>query len=576
METGKRHIKSGTEFSQYFDRAEGTHVLIKRGSTLTDTIKFLPNAILATKQQTAQFALTLRGLTKYQTCQNLWNWVYQHINYEKDDKGKEQIRSPQRSFWDRKRGVDCDDYTVFISSVLTNLKIPHILRVAKYSEANGFQHIYPVVPIGNGKYITVDCVVDRFNYEVPFIEKIDKRMDLEFLNGLGDIEYPETGTGSIDAQDLLNGYDEDMGDLGRRRFRDTKFAQVVKKGLHLVNRVNPGAALLRTGILAALKVNMFKIAERLRFAYLDPSEAQRRNFDMGKFQRLVGIKERLEKIFYGAGGKMENFKKAILTGRGNRSKEVPVSGLGYVDYNDYSENHSLSQILGMESYASEMNGVEGLGSLGEPATGAAIAAATSVLAAIAGLLKSIGSLRKGGKEGDDTSASSSDGSAPDSMPSIQETSLPNDLPTPDIKLPNNTSPNGSNSAVSNSGGANDDTPASDENSSSNGANQRTASDDSNLPATNNTNDNTNKTANVGFMDKAKTWVKENPVKAGALVVAAISLGIWGYSALTKKKAPSKTSAALSGIYKKRKHSKKKKSSSQKHHSKKTIKFHKLK
>lgn len=571
MESEKRHIKSGVDYERYFQKADGNNDLIKRHSTLQDTITFLPDAIIKTYKQTALIAPLFRGISIKETCKNIWNWVYTHINYEKDDLGKEQIRSPRRSFADRFRGVDCDDYTVFISSILCNLNIKHTLRVAKYSVKNGFQHIYPVVPIGNGNYITVDCVVDKFNYEVPFIEKIDKPMDLEFLDGIDGIDDADTKLNGIDAEDLMHGYDGEMGDLGRKRFRDSKFFKGLVKVVHVANLVNPGAALLRVGILAALKLNMFKIAERLRFAYLDPDTASRKNFDMGKLQRVVGIKDKLEKIFYGAGGKIANFKKAILKGRGNRSKEVPLSGLGEIDYNDYSEEHNLSQILGVESYTTEMNGVEGLGSLGEPATGAAIAAATTVLAAIAGLLKSIGSLKKGGKGGDPASEASTETTSPETS---QTSSSDNDATA--SSNARSAVPSNANSTGGENKSSTTDTPANDEKTATTtttdeantstvpAINARTAS--SNVPAT-----------KLSTMGKVKKWVSENKLATGAIAVTTVGLIVWGVKTLTSK--PKNPKIALSGTpkkskAKKRKHHHAQHPSNNTHHSK--IKYHKLK
>jgi hypothetical protein len=46
VETQKRHIKSGVEFERYFSEAMGNNELIKRNSTLDDTVIFLPEAIL--------------------------------------------------------------------------------------------------------------------------------------------------------------------------------------------------------------------------------------------------------------------------------------------------------------------------------------------------------------------------------------------------------------------------------------------------------------------------------------------------------------------------------------------------
>jgi hypothetical protein len=120
---------------------------------------------------------------------------------------------------------------------------------------------------------------------------------------------------------------------------------------------------------------------------------------MAKFQKLKQVKNKMDKIFYGAGGKPENMKEAILKGKGNQNHEVPLSGFesGYdVAVTGMDERTPMTKLLGQEMYYSEfMNGteeIEGLGSLGEPVTATAIASASGVMAAIAALLKNIGNL----------------------------------------------------------------------------------------------------------------------------------------------------------------------------------------
>lgn len=549
METGKRHIKSGIEFEKYIERPTGINESIKSHSNLEDTVRFLPKAIGLSYKQALRIAPLLKRNTLYETCKEIWNWAYTHIQYEKDDTGKEQIRSFRRSFYDRVRGIDCDDYTVLISSILCCLKIKHILRVAKYSDRNGFQHIYPIVPNGKGNYITVDCVVDSFNYEVPFIEKIDTAMDLEFLDGIDDVNEAYTKLGNIDAEDLMKGFD-DFGDLGGRKFKDTKIGKGLKKGFHAINRVNPAAVLLRTGILASLKLNVFKVAEKLRYAYLDTNTASQKKLDLSKFNRLVAVKDKLEKIFYGAGGNADNFKKAILTGRGNRDREVLLAGLGMVNYDTYSEQSPLSQILGVDSYTTEVSGIEGLGALGEPATAAAIASATGVMAAIAGLLKSIGSLKKGGKSQDESGDTTAD-----SLPTRETTSISNETSEPELKTTTTatTTSNNSQDADTNGGGnksSSTETPANDEKTAST-TNDTTTTDTnaSKEVAVTNAKE-VAKDTKPSAMDNVKTWVTNNKLATGAIVLTTVGLAIWGISSLVKKnkgKAGEKNKSQNNGV-----------------------------
>jgi hypothetical protein len=396
----------------------------------------IPEIVNETAFHTKRFAKdVIQDTSLLKTCKNLWQFVYDHIAYKKDEDGKEQVRSPARAWHDRHNkdengkpmGVDCDCYTVFISSVLTNLKIKHVLRITKY-EADHFQHIYPIVPIANGKYITIDCVVHSFNYEEPYTEKKDTIMDLEYLNGVSD----PSNNKNNDAHDLLGIMNDKaaMSELGRLFKRKSsggdsssegggkkkgRFKQFLNKGFHAANRFNPAAAAIRAGVLAAMKLNFMKIGSELRYTYLSEEEAQKKGVRMDRFPKMKRVREKLEKIFYSSGGKPENLKKAILKGKGNRNKDVPLSGFGYVSSDQVDGLHEdmpLSELLGAEMMSSEsMQEVNGMGELGEPATAATIAAASTVLTTIVALIKKVGSLmpKKKGDAGENANREHSSG-----------------------------------------------------------------------------------------------------------------------------------------------------------------------
>lgn len=120
-----------------------------------------------------------------------------------------------------------------------------------------------------------------------------------------------------------------------------------------VNKFNVGAALLRAGILASMKLNIMKVAERLKWAYATREQAESKGMDMSKYDKLKQILAKAEKIFYVSGGKPENLRKAIITGRGNRNHEVAgVDG--------YSESTPLNELLGAIYQDEFVNGIEGL------------------------------------------------------------------------------------------------------------------------------------------------------------------------------------------------------------------------
>lgn len=160
--------------------------LVSERATLEKTIKLIRDVVEGYRWQVAAEARKLKGRTVRESCRNIWEFCYGHIQYRRDEDGKEQVRSPRRTLRDAKEGVDCDCFTVLVSALLTNMGIGHRLRITSYPDpenpAPDFQHIYVVVPHSGG-HITIDPVTDRFDCEVPWLNKKDIDMSLEFLDG---------------------------------------------------------------------------------------------------------------------------------------------------------------------------------------------------------------------------------------------------------------------------------------------------------------------------------------------------------------------------------------------------------
>ena len=477
--------------------------------------------------QTAKLAPLVKGSNVYETCKNIWEFVYTHIAYKKDEEGKEQIRSPARGWHDRFHGIDCDCYTVFISSILSNLKIKHKLRITKYSQDH-FQHIYPIVPTTGGNYITVDCVVDRFNYEEPYTEKQDTKMELEYLNGI-------PSTNNVDVQDLM-GWEELNGedDLGKIKLfkkmaqppgsegdtsKKGKLKNLLHKGLHITNRLNPATTLIREGVLISMKLNLFKVAQRLKYAYLSEDDARKKEMDMDKFAKLRKVKEKLEKIFYDAGGKPENLKKAILTGKGNSKGKHDVNGLGYIpdDMSGMDENTPSNTLLGMDIYQSE-----GFGELGSAtAAAASITAATGIIGAIAGLLKGIGNMfPKKSKEGKDFEN-------PESTPGDGTSTAEVSQNAGEVKITNSDDGSSTTSSSSNNEGG--------------GNNQKSLMKTSGDSSSTDSSDSSGGDKPQGFWDKNKKWIK--PTAIGLTGLGLVFLGV---KMLHKPKPPA-PAPPLTGI-----------------------------
>lgn len=180
--TGKRPLQSGAQYNRYFDQSAGEEITMVEEGDVTDTIATMKKIVRNTLNQTKRIAPILRGSTKLQTARNLWDFLYNHVQYTKDNPLREQLRQPVRTWRDRARGVDCDCYAIFISSVLSNLGVPHFFRIAAYNGSD-YQHVYVVVPDG-GKEIIIDPVLDQFNTEHPYTSKKDFTMKITMLNGV--------------------------------------------------------------------------------------------------------------------------------------------------------------------------------------------------------------------------------------------------------------------------------------------------------------------------------------------------------------------------------------------------------
>lgn len=428
MEAGKkRNLRSGDQYESLFPKANVNDHTVMSNAVVADTVAFIPRVVNKTQQQTASIARKLAGANDYETCRNIWNFVYTHIGYRKDETGYEQVRSPARTWHDRRKGVDCDCYTTFISSILTNLGIRHKLRITKYSR-DQFQHIYPIALL-NGREVILDCVTDKFDYEVPFSEKKDFPMDLQYLDGLDghDDSYNQLiyGTSGIGELGRLFGKKKKASSGGAAPSNSddapppsgAKKKKGFKKILNAVNKVNPATLALRNGVLAAMKLNLFNVAKRMRWSYLSANQAKAKGINIDRWKKLVTVRQKLENIFYGAGGNPDNLKKAMLNGKGNKDNAVHgIDDLGFV-YDRQLDNMgirtSLPQLLGGELYYSE-NPMSALGELGEPVTAATVAAASGAIATIAALIKKIGDIFGGKGEGSkdfDESANNDDASS---------------------------------------------------------------------------------------------------------------------------------------------------------------------
>ena len=85
--TKKRNIKNEAEYDKLFPKSEGDNKTIRRNANVSHTVSFIPKVVSETLNQTEAIARRLKGSSVYETCSTIWHFVYQHINYKKDEEG---------------------------------------------------------------------------------------------------------------------------------------------------------------------------------------------------------------------------------------------------------------------------------------------------------------------------------------------------------------------------------------------------------------------------------------------------------------------------------------------------------
>lgn len=196
----QRASKDGRAFEEVIPSPSWTEEIVKRNGTVTNTVHEMQKIIRDYHWQVAKLAPKLKGKDVYDTCKNIWDFLFTHIKYKEDEEGKEELRTFCRSWAQRlTRGIDCDDFSIAAGCLLYQYKIPFYIRIARYKDKDYFQHVYVVVPFRDKQYITIDAVLDEYDAEKEPAETKDFLvMNTNNLNGI-DISV----LGSI-SDDMLN------------------------------------------------------------------------------------------------------------------------------------------------------------------------------------------------------------------------------------------------------------------------------------------------------------------------------------------------------------------------------------
>lgn len=450
ISAGQRVLRTdGAKYNSYFSKPLHTDKIVFEDGEVDDTLKLMERVIHTYSVDTAQIAQLLEKPHPTDTIKAIWEFLYHNIQYKLDKQGLEQLRRPARSWAERHTGIDCDCFSIFTSSILINLGIPHYLRVTRYSQPT-WQHVYVVVPkdgksLENG-YWTIDAVLAQADYEKPYTAKKDYKMSLTGIN-IAVLSGPESDNSNLTAFDVLMGFEDatslsiggpadninsahyehelykfllatrqtieaapeayrqstggnpsdiiqmldyairywytdkrddalgllekneealntlagfgafnavqitgdneaelygdddayELAGLGKakkaaQQKKPAKFFNALNKsgkkgdapkkkklnvGKALV-RFNPATIAIRNGFLLALKLNIGKISEKMKWGYATPQQAVAKRISPAQIAKAKSAVAKVEKLFTKIGGKAANMRKAILSAKKGR------------------------------------------------------------------------------------------------------------------------------------------------------------------------------------------------------------------------------------------------------------------
>jgi len=183
LNTHTRNIRSGDQYVELIPKPSNRKVVFGFGDTRF-SLENMKMMILETLSETKQLANQLVGQTVEQSVNNVKEFLYWHVQYLQDGL-EQQLHSPAHTWSVKSTGVDCKSYSLFASSLLTNMGIANSLRQIKQLTYNPefWSHVYVVVP---GTELVVDGTV-IYDYEPRYAEKNDLEILADGLKGLGQL-----------------------------------------------------------------------------------------------------------------------------------------------------------------------------------------------------------------------------------------------------------------------------------------------------------------------------------------------------------------------------------------------------
>ncbi|WP_281322076.1 hypothetical protein [Flavobacterium aestivum] len=178
-----RTLLGGQEYEPLFPKVSSQRRYLGNGNTFV-TVQLMQKWIAKHNYQTKKIAKLLQRDTLKETCDRIYWFLYNHIQY-KADKLNQDLQSPSYAFEHRAIGMDCKSYSVFASCILVNLGIKHYIRQIRQPswKPELFTHVYVIVPLNQATadikdgYLVIDATTSN-NREPIYVMAEDTEVNL--------------------------------------------------------------------------------------------------------------------------------------------------------------------------------------------------------------------------------------------------------------------------------------------------------------------------------------------------------------------------------------------------------------
>lgn len=235
------------------------------------------------------------------TCNYIWQFLKRNVHYDVEPDHRQTIKSPSAILSTgrfRNGKNDCKHLSSFFGGIFGALqrkgvKIDWCYRFANYKLFSNVPHHVFVVCKHRGREIWCDAVLSGFDYKKPYINKIDKKMALYSISGIGCNDCYDDTFGAFGEVSIGRSRTE------RKAKRKAK-RTARRSGVNCKGRTGAKIAMAvpRKAFLALIRLNVKKWAVHLHERMKNPVEEQK---IMEKWCKLGGnaklLRSAVEKAF---------------------------------------------------------------------------------------------------------------------------------------------------------------------------------------------------------------------------------------------------------------------------------------